>query len=203
MWNAQEYEGGQDMFLDKKLRAALMQLHNVGEIIFFPPVKGQVAARSSGTDAVAPVIIEPSWFCNKVIGELLSPQDSQFGGRFEQPEIDVKLLILQTGCPGKFVDEILRYIQRQKLCFVIDDKSTDNSSKGKAQINYFFPAVARNREMHWPFNFNQTVTTSDSMDTRFYGRRIKCKETEKHLLPSGVFARLQVKLQVFYGVGNR
>ncbi|MCO5548764.1 hypothetical protein L7F22_002226 [Adiantum nelumboides] len=150
---------------------------------------------SSSTQGVEPIILQPCWLCNKAVGELLAPSELHGGGRFEQTEKYVKQLILQAGCPKEFVKAILGYIQRLELCFIT------NGNQENAKV--FFPAVASNKEMEWPLIFHQLVTIDDGIRIRFYGRRIKCKDTEKHLIPSGVFSRLQVKLQSLSNAASR
>lgn len=205
----QQTQGQAFNILEKRIRAALVELHNTGEVIFFPPIvmsksktsfKGAIGdvvaeehalvavgspSSSQSTKDFSPIITDPNWFCNKVIGDLLAPTEL-LSGKSEWKLKDIKQVLINSGCPKPYVSQVLRYLQSLELCYPFHDNT-----------KYFFPAVANDGMLQWPAMFSSQIATM-----HFYGRRIRCKETERHLIPSGVFSRLQVRLNEFCGVGN-
>lgn len=182
------------------------------------------AASSRASIQMNPIIItNPSWFCNQVVGDLLAPEDEEFKGKCQRTKLVVMQIIKQKagGCSTQFAEEMFRYMQNLDLCFIIDDHQAEDPSQTQVilsatntnkiqrqaanQIQVFFPAIASNK-LEWPQVFNKlsigAVGSSINDIMPFYGRRLKCRDKQKHLIPSGVFSRLQVRLQSFCGVGN-
>lgn len=203
----------QQSMLETRIQVALIELHNIGDVVFFPPTRSKALSKFShggsdhktasnsdilpsdprkSTEVMLPIITDSGWFCNKVVGNLLAPE--AFKGMFKLKEERVRQIIRENGCPNEFLDEMMRYMQDAELCFVAEDYDAHNLK----QNHFFFPAVSTKRELEWPSVFKE----KSNCDMHFYGRRLKCKYTEKHLIPSGVFARLQVNLLGFCSQGD-
>ncbi|KAI5067758.1 hypothetical protein GOP47_0018286 [Adiantum capillus-veneris] len=137
------------------------------------------------------VIIDTSWFCNKLVGTLLGTHLKDEPRR-PCPWVwdieDIKKMLRQQGCEERDLDEILRYLQCLELCTTLD------IVPGHPKGHLLFPALVKQNVIQYPVVTN----ANNAMATAFFGRRLRCVDSSIHLIPFGVFTRLQVKLHKEY-----
>ncbi|MCO5550799.1 hypothetical protein L7F22_004290 [Adiantum nelumboides] len=176
-----------------RIQAALQELHNQGFIVFFP--SNNAISEDKDTESTL-VITDTTWFCNKLVGSLLATHlidEPRRACQWEWNKEDIeKMLCSREGCKIMHLDEILRYLQRLELCTSLD------TVPGKRKGHLLFPALVKDEMIRYPV----ITSEEDAKATVFFGRRVRCKDSSIHLIPFGVFTRLQVKLHKEYGANN-
>ncbi|MCO5550794.1 hypothetical protein L7F22_004285 [Adiantum nelumboides] len=178
-----------------RVQAALQELHNQGFIVFFPS-KGPMDATSDDKNTESTLVItDTTWFCNKLVGSLLATHlidEPRRACQWVWNREDIKNMLRRQGCNKMHLDEILRYLQRLELCTSLD------TVPGRPKGHLLFPALVKNKMTHYPV----ITSEEDAKATVFFGRRVRCKDSSIHLIPFGVFTRLQVKLHKEYSANN-
>ncbi|KAI5074002.1 hypothetical protein GOP47_0012015 [Adiantum capillus-veneris] len=186
-----------------RVQAALQELHIQGYVVFFPSEEMEEAVGKSHSmkrDSVCEdnimstlVITDIAWFCNKLVGSLLG---THIEGEPKRPcpwvwvKEDIKNMLRRQGCKETHLEEILRYLEHLELCISLD------SAPGQPKGNLLFPALVKEKEIRYP-------SVCNGKDTTFFGRRLRCRDSSIHLIPFGVFTRLQVKLHKVYCANNK
>ncbi|KAI5067297.1 hypothetical protein GOP47_0017825, partial [Adiantum capillus-veneris] len=174
----------------RRIQAALEELHDQGYVVFFPSTEMSTANQGTNDDSTL-VIIDTSWFCNKLVGSLLGTHLKDEPRRrcpWVWDKEDIKKMLRRQRCEERHLDEILRYLQHLELCTTLD------IVPGHPKGHLLFPALVKQDVIQYPV----LMSANDAMATAFFGRRLRCTDSSIHLIPFGVFTRLQVKLHKKY-----
>ncbi|KAI5076908.1 hypothetical protein GOP47_0008973, partial [Adiantum capillus-veneris] len=196
------------------INAAMMELHNQGELLFFPKERNGSGSTDDTSNAIENtlVITDSGWFCHKFIGDLLAVHlDQQRLSSYNTSQgkdlavwriEDIRDLLRKQGCKGKYqLEEMVRYLQDLELCFVYTERtsSTVHAQGSHDRKMLLFPALVKHKQVVYPKVVPDSTILHIGLESyrheAFFGRRLKCEETSLHLIPSGFFSRLQVRLR--------
>ncbi|EFJ06619.1 ROCO family protein [Selaginella moellendorffii] len=162
-------------------KVAVSHLHDMGEVIYFDQ-------EVDDEDQVF-LILDVQWFVRDIIGVFLPRQNRTIDNLpAEQPPptwmpiIQVEDMLPKKGCTPDDLPYIITSLNR--LGVLLLDQKTKRA---------IVLSLLTERIQSWS-NLPAGSMAGDDDTTTFWGRRLECKDSEKMLLPTGIFTMLQVRL---------
>ncbi len=176
--------------------AVAMFLHDAGEMIYFKEEDF--------------VVVNPGWFCHKVMGHLIKLQGHvekvnlnatfQDGwGRIGEIEHLLNLSLKdivhrRMGNTTNIPKYLVHLMVKMDLAYEIEPPGTDHGQRSifiPTTLEFHEDVAKGKRHLEWTFEFQQDA------EIIYIGRRLQCKDQELTTLTPGFFPRVQVNMIFF------
>ncbi|CAM6123119.1 unnamed protein product [Calypogeia fissa] len=171
----------------KNLRICASYLHEIGEIMFFD--RKESAEPVVGNHSI--VVLDPQWFCKKVVGELLLPKHMLEGRKAIQVNADGSIsrirfqALFEHSLPnGTQSDDVISMLEQVGLCY------------RKTREEIIIPALI-------PEDDYKLIEWEGKGLDGVIGRCLAAEDTDRSAIPLVLFRRLQVELAQDLSLGGR